>query len=87
MTMPATLTHSTERLTWPQIAERYPDTWVGLAETKFKNDDNINVETAIVYATGDKGEVFDCQLAGEADFVMFTSPEKNALSNWMLWRA
>lgn len=85
--MPATLTHSTERLTWPQIAERYPDTWVGLTEIKFKNHDDINVETAVVSEIGTRRDVFDSKYEGRVDFVLFTSPEKHSSDNWMLWRA
>lgn len=86
--MSVTLTHSNERLTWQQIKDRWPETWVGMTEIKFKNDDNVNVESAVVYATGDKYDVIDCECPSDApDLVTFTSPEKYSLSNWMLWRA
>lgn len=78
--MPAALTHSNERLTWKQIAERWPDTWVGLTEIKFKNDDDINVETAVVSEVGSKDDVFASHFARRVDFVRYTSPEKNSLS-------
>lgn len=87
MIVPATLTNSTERLSWPQIKDRYPDTWVGLTEIKFKNDDETNVETAVVYVNGDRTEVFDQQFYGPVNLVLYTSPEKHAWDNWMLWRA
>lgn len=83
--MPATLTNSTERLSWPQIKERYPDTWVGLTEIKFKNDDDTNVETAVVYEVGSKDDVFASHLARRVDFVLYTTPEKHWMDNYMAW--
>ena len=34
------------RLTWKEIVERYPDQWVGLVDINWKNE--ANVESAVV---------------------------------------
>ena len=55
-----------ERLTWQQIQEKYPDQWVGLAEVYYKNNDGISVESAIVkYADKTKSELTELVLDGE----------------------
>ena len=41
-----------ERLTWQEIAERYPDQWVGLTEVVFKPDNDATIESAVVTYTG-----------------------------------
>lgn len=37
-----------ERLTWKEIQEKYPDQWVALDAVKYMNDDGCNVESAVV---------------------------------------
>ena len=37
-----------QRLTWEQIRTAYPDQWVALTDVKYMNDDEINVESAVV---------------------------------------
>ena len=37
-----------ERLTWKQICERYPDEWVVLVDTCWVNDTDFDFGTAIV---------------------------------------
>ena len=55
-----------ERLTWQQIHEKYPDQWVGLADVYYKNNDGISVESAIVkYADKTKSELTELVLDGE----------------------
>lgn len=36
------------RLTWREIQKKYPDQWVTLDEVIYLNDDNCNVESAVV---------------------------------------
>ena len=40
--------HVSERLTWKQICERYPDEWVVLVETEWVNDTDFDFGTATV---------------------------------------
>ena len=51
-----------ERLTWEEVQEKYPDQWVAMKDVKFKNNDNINVETAIVVANMTDDEYVDKRL-------------------------
>ena len=37
-----------QRLTSGQIRTAYPDQWVALSDVKYMNDDEINVESAVV---------------------------------------
>ncbi len=37
-----------QRLTWEQIRASYPDQWVALTDVKYMDDDEINVESAVV---------------------------------------
>ena len=41
-----------ERLTWPQIRERYPDQWVVLVDHDWQKDDLARYNTARVLAVG-----------------------------------
>ena len=46
-----------ERLTWQQIQEKYPDQWIGLVDITWKND--ANIESAVVkYVDKTKEELF-----------------------------
>lgn len=38
----------TDRLTWKQIQEMYPNQWVALENVKYVKNDGCNVETATV---------------------------------------
>ena len=70
-----------ERLTWKEIEKRYPDTWVGLNDVKFENDDGANIESAVVSGIGTRDELYERGI----QMVTHTNPEKFALSNWALW--
>ena len=39
------------RLTRKQLAEQYPDQWLGLTDIKWKNDDGVTLESAEVSYT------------------------------------
>ena len=39
---------SKKRLTWEQIRNLYPDQWVALADVRYMDNDDINVESAVV---------------------------------------
>ena len=75
------LTNSGKRLTWKEIAEKYPNTWVGLNDVKFENDDGANIESAVVSGIGTRDELYDSGI----QMVTHTNPEKFAFSNWALW--
>lgn len=39
---------SEQRLTWEQIRSLYPDQWVALTDVQYMDNDDINVESAVV---------------------------------------
>lgn len=64
-----------ERLTWKQIQEKYPDQWVGLADVRYQNDDGISVKSAVVkYTDKTKSELTRLVLQGEI-ISRHTNPE------------
>ena len=55
-----------ERLTWKQIQEKYPDQWVGLVDVRYRDNDGISVESAVVkYTDKTKSELTRMVLKGE----------------------
>ena len=56
----------TERLSWKQIQEKYPNQWVGLVDVQYMDNDGISVESAVVkYTDKTKGELTRMVLKGE----------------------
>ena len=37
-----------KRMTWKEIHDTYPDMWVALDDVKFMDNDDINVDSAVV---------------------------------------
>lgn len=65
----------TERLTWEQIQKKYPDQWVGLVDVRYRNNDGISVESAVVkYVDKTKSELTRMVLKGEI-ISRHTNPE------------
>lgn len=63
----------TERLTWKEIQEKYPDQWVGLVDIKWKNDSNI--ESAVVkYTDKTKDELLIMQIENKI-FSCYMTPD------------
>ena len=65
----------TERLTWKEIQEKYPDQWVGLVDIDWKN--SANVRSAVVkYTDKSCDELFLMGLHDEPDLHSFyTTPD------------
>lgn len=63
----------TERLTWKEIQEKYPDQWVGLVDIKQKNASNI--EFAVVkYTDKTKDGLLVMQIENKI-FSCYTTPD------------
>lgn len=61
-----------ERMTWPEIKQRYPNQWVGLTDVKWKNDSNI--ESAVVkYTDKTSTELGFMQVKDDNLISMFTT--------------
>jgi len=61
-----------ERLTWPQIRDRYPDQWVVLIEHDWDEHDLASYTTARVLAQG----------ASRAEAISHARPELDAYRSW-----
>ncbi len=66
-----------ERLTWDEIAEKYPDQWVGLVDVDWKDD--ANVRSAVVKYTGmSVGELTRMQIKDPNIYSTYTTPDNLA---------
>ena len=83
--MATTVIHSDERLTWEEIVKKYPDTWVGLKDIKFRNDDGANIETAVVAETGTRDELYDSMVEHRLNMVTPTNIDRFFFDNWAAW--
>jgi len=73
----------TERLMWEQIQKKYPDQWVGLVDVRYRNNNGISVESAVVkYKDKTKSELTRMVLKGEI-ISRHTNPE----GHWKLGAA
>lgn len=66
-----------ERLTWEEIQERYPDQWVGLAEVEYEPDNDATIKTAIVkYTDKSKNELTRMQIQTNGNLPgIYTTPD------------
>ena len=65
----------TERMTWKEIQEKYPDQWVGLVDVKYIDDDGISIESAVIkYLDKTKAELTKLALQGEI-VSRYTTPD------------
>lgn len=68
-----------ERLTREQMAQKYPDMWLGLSNIKYANDDGVTLESAdVVYTDKTEDELFEIQLDGTEEIISWYTND-NAL--------
>ena len=68
------MTTINERLTWQQIMEQYPDTWVGLTDIHW--EDESNIESAVVaYTDKSKNELLRMIVNNGIEFSCYTTPD------------
>lgn len=54
-----------ERLTREQMSKKYPNTWLGINNIKYKNNDGVTVESAdIIYTNKTETELLEMQIDG-----------------------
>ena len=65
-----------ERLTWKEIQEKYPDQWV-LIEVKYKPDNDATIESAVVkYVDKSKDELTLMQIQTNGEILgRYTTPD------------
>ena len=69
---------NTQRMTWEEIKERYPHRQVGLTDVVWVNNDNTNIESAIVKCTDadmSLDEMADLIIKGILQTIAYTTPE------------
>ncbi len=67
-----------DRLSWNEIREKYPHMQVGLSNIIWVNNDNTNVESAVVSCTDQEmslDEMADQIFAGTIQAIAYTTPE------------
>lgn len=65
-----------EHLTREQMAEKYPNTWLGLNNIKYLNNDGVTLESAdVVYTDKTASELGLMALQGEDIQPLFTTPD------------
>ena len=65
----------TERMTWKEIQEKYPDQWVGLIDVNYIDGDGISIESAVIkYLDKTKAELTRMALQGEI-VSRYTTPD------------
>ena len=63
-----------ERLTWKEIAEKYPDQWVGLTDVDW--EDEANVRSAVVmYTDKTSSELTRMQIKDPNLYSTYTTPD------------
>lgn len=63
-----------KRLTWNEIVEQYPDTWVGLIDINW--EDESNIESAVVkYTDKTKTELLTMVAKEEIEYSCYTTPD------------
>ncbi len=59
-----------ERLTREQMAEKYPNTYLGINNIKYQNDDGVTLEAAdVVYTDKTSNELLMMQISGKEGII------------------
>lgn len=66
-----------ERLTWKEIEEKYPDQWVGLVDVEFEPDNRSTIKSAVVkYTDKTKTELTRMQIETKGEIIgIYTTPD------------
>ena len=65
-----------ERLTRQQMADKYPNTWLGLTNVKYVNDDGVTLESAdVIYTNKSSNELLTIQIAGTNNVIRWYTNE------------
>ncbi|MBD5508810.1 MAG: hypothetical protein HDR05_12405 [Lachnospiraceae bacterium] len=66
-----------ERLTREQMEKKYPNTWLGINNIKYQNDNGVTIESAdVVYTDKTASELGLMVLQGEDIQPLFTTPDE-----------
>lgn len=66
-----------ERLTRQQMAEKYPNQWLGIANIKYKNNNGITMESAdVVYTDKTEEELLLMQIKNTGIIAWYTTADQ-----------
>lgn len=71
------MTKLNERLTWNEIVEQYPDTWVGLKDI-IREENSADIASAIVMYTSNtktSDELLEMVFNNELELSIYTTPD------------
>ena len=68
------MTKLNERLTWKEIVEKYPDTWIGLTDIIWEDESNIKSAVA-KFTDKTKSELLSLVFKGELEYSCYTTPD------------
>lgn len=58
------------RMTRQQMAENYPDRYLGISDIQYENDDGVTIESAeVVYTEKTEEELLTLQISGVEDIM------------------
>lgn len=73
-TMERKMHMSSERLTWKQIQEKYPDQWIGITDVEYEEDNNSIC--SVLYIHKNKDELTEMQVDTQGKILArYTTPD------------
>ncbi|MBD5445462.1 MAG: hypothetical protein HDR29_07930 [Lachnospiraceae bacterium] len=58
------------RLTRQQMAEKYPDQYLGITDIRYENNDGVTIESAeVIYTNKSEEELLTLQISGAEDIM------------------
>lgn len=65
-----------ERLTREQMAEKYPDQWLGISNIQYKDNDGITIESAdVIYTNKTRDELLELQINNDNIIGWYTTED------------
>ena len=64
------------RLTREQMAEKYPDQWLGISNIQYKDNDGITIESAdVIYTNKTRDELLELQINSDNIIGWYTTED------------
>lgn len=73
-----------ERLTWNQIRQKYPDSWVKLINVEWETENHATVQSAVVDHVGSPTEQDFADAFDHNGYILFTTPENHLTMGTMM---
>ncbi|MCM1046024.1 MAG: hypothetical protein NC417_10990 [Candidatus Gastranaerophilales bacterium] len=70
------------RLTRQQMAEKYPDQYLGITNIQYENNDGVTIESAeVIYTDKSEEELLSLQVSGAEDIMCWYTTGSNGAWN------